>query len=65
MPHYCDPFDAMNRPLTQTAPNQQVTVYTYGKGGLLDSLLVNTIRGITNVAYNARGQRTGVWFGNG
>ncbi|MDD2965161.1 MAG: hypothetical protein PHU33_14530 [Bacteroidales bacterium] len=58
-------FDAMNRPLTQTAPNQQVTVYTYGKGGLLDSLLVNTIRGITNVAYNARGQRTDVWFANG
>ena len=55
----------MNRPLTQTAPNQQVTVYTYGKGGLLDSLLVNTIRGITNVAYNARGQRTDVWFANG
>ena len=58
-------FDAMNRPITQTAPNLQTTAFTYGKGSLLDRVSIDGSAYLTNIAYNARGQRTDVWFANG
>ena len=58
-------FDAMNRPTTQTAPNLQTTAFTYGKGSLLDRVSIDGSAYLTNIAYNARGQRTDVWFANG
>ena len=52
----------MNRPTTQTAPNLQTTAFTYGKGSLLDRVSIDGTAYLTNIAYNARGQRTDVWF---
>ncbi len=58
-------FDAMNRPTAQTAPNLQTTAFVYGKGSLLDRVSIDGSAYLTNIAYNARGQRTDVWFANG
>ncbi len=58
-------FDAMNRPTTQIAPNLQTTAFVYGKGSLLDRVSIDGSVYLTNIAYNAHGQRTDVWFANG
>ena len=64
-------FDALGRVTAQTTPDASVTTQTFGTGGLLQAVTVN-IRGavtatdiITNLDYNARGQRTFVAHGNG
>lgn len=64
-------FDALGRVTSQTTPDASVTTQTFGAGGLLQAVAVN-IRGavtatdiITNLDYNARGQRTFVAHGNG
>lgn len=64
-------FDALGRPVTQTTPDASLTTQTFGSGGLLQSVAVN-IRGavdptdiVTNIDYNARGQRTRIEYGNG
>ena len=64
-------FDALGRVTSQTTPDASVTTQTFGAGGLLQAVAVN-IRGavtatdiITNLDYNARGQRTLVAHGNG
>jgi RHS repeat-associated protein len=63
-------FDAMSRVLTMTTPDASVTTQTYSRRGLIDALAVN-VRGamsatdiVTAVAYNARGQRSEVEYGN-
>lgn len=63
-------FDALGRPVTQTTPDASLTTQTFGAGGLLQSVAVN-IRGavdptdiVTNIDYNARGQRTRIEYGN-
>lgn len=63
-------FDALNRPVTQTTPDSSLTAQVFGAGGLLQSVAVN-IRGavdptdiVTNIDYNARGQRTRIDYGN-
>jgi RHS repeat-associated protein len=64
-------YDALSRVRTQTTPDASVTTQTFGAGGMLQSVVVN-VRGavtatsiVTNIDYNARGQRTVIAYGNG
>jgi RHS repeat-associated protein len=63
-------FDAQNRPLTLTAPDGSVASPRYDEAGQLNSLDVN-VRGsavahfVQRIAYNAKGQRTDIAYGNG
>ncbi len=64
-------YDALNRPVTQTAPDGSVVHLQYDEASLLDSVKAN-LRGaetltpfVTNITYNARSQRERIAFGNG
>jgi RHS repeat-associated protein len=64
-------FDAMGRPVTQTKPDGSVLHLGYGDAGHLETVAAN-VRGdvtatsfVTDLRYNARGQRTLVVYGNG
>ncbi len=64
-------FDALGRPVTQTAPDTSVIHFGYGDAGPLESVAAN-VRGapsptpfVDDLRYNARGQRTLVAYGNG
>jgi RHS repeat-associated protein len=64
-------FDALNRPTRITTPDLSVVVPLYDEANRLDQLKVN-LRGaplatpfVTNIDYNARGQRIRVDHGNG
>jgi RHS repeat-associated protein len=64
-------FDALNRPVTMTAPDASVVSPTYNEASLLAQIQVN-LRGtkaatsfVSNIDYNAKGQRDLIAFGNG
>ena len=64
-------FDAMGRPVTQTTPDGSVMHLGYGDAGHLETVAAN-VRGavtstsfVTDLRYDARGQRTLVVYGNG
>ena len=64
-------YDALNRPLTVTAPDGSIYRSTFNEANLLDKVDVN-LRGaaaatpfVTNVNYNAKGQRERIVYGNG
>ena len=64
-------FDALNRPIAVTAPDNSVYRPTYNEANLLDKVEVN-LRGaatatpfVTNIDYNAKGQRTLIDYANG
>ncbi len=64
-------YDALNRPLTITAADASVYRLTYNEANLLEQLHLN-LRGadpatavVTNIDYNARGQRELIEYGNG
>ena len=64
-------FDAVNRPLTATSPDGSVFRLTFNEGNLLETVDVN-LRGaaaatsfVTNIDYNAKGQRLQIAYGNG
>jgi RHS repeat-associated protein len=64
-------FDALNRPVTATTPDNSVYRPTFNEANLLDRLEVS-LRGaatatpyLTNVNYNAKGQRELIAYGNG
>src|SRR5262249_53203678 len=63
-------FDALNRPVTVTTPDNSVLWPVYNEANLLERLDAN-LRGsqtatsfVTNIDYNARGQRVLVEYGN-
>jgi RHS repeat-associated protein len=63
-------FDALDRPVTQTAPDGSVHTPGYDAGGRLTTVDVN-LRGdttttafVTAITYNARGQRASITYGN-
>ena len=63
-------YDALNRPVTLTAPDRSVIRPTYNDANLLERLTVN-LRGaatatvfVTNIDYNAKGQRELIEYGN-
>lgn len=64
-------YDALNRPSAITAPDQSIYRPTFNEASLLDKVDVN-LRGaasatafVTNIDYNAKGQRTLIAYGNG
>src|SRR5262249_48596864 len=64
-------FDALNRPKEITAPDSSIIRPIYNEANLLDQIWVK-LQGasaatpfITNIEYNAKGQRTLVEYGNG
>jgi RHS repeat-associated protein len=63
-------FDALNRPLTLTTPDESVYHATFNEANLLDKVDVN-LRGavattpfVTNIDYDAKGQRKRIEYGN-
>lgn len=64
-------YDALNRPTALTAPDRSVVRPTYNDANLLDRLDValrgsgNFTRFITNIDYDAKGQRQRIDYGNG
>lgn len=63
-------FDALNRPVTITAPDNSSYRPTFNEANLLERVDVN-LRGaeaatpfVTNINYNAKGQRTLIEYGN-
>jgi len=75
--HSSTTYDSLNRPLTLTSPDNSVIRYHYNEARLLDKLDAN-LRSekdnnqqllwtsfITNVDYDAKGQRTLIQYGNG
>lgn len=72
----CTTWDALNRPLTITSPDNSVYRPTFNEANLLDKVDVN-LRGekksnnelkwtpfVTNIDYDAKGQRTQISYGN-
>jgi RHS repeat-associated protein len=64
-------YDALNRPTAVTAPDNSTYRPTYNEANLLDRVDVN-LRGasattpfVTNINYNAKGQRALIAYGNG
>ena len=57
-------FDALNRPITITQPDSTVITNIYNKGGLLEQVLNGEDEYISNINYNARGQRTEIYYEN-
>jgi YD repeat-containing protein len=64
-------YDALNRPATVTAPDKSMYRPTFNEANLLDKVDLN-LRGaalttpfVTNIDYNAKGQRTHIYYGNG
>lgn len=64
-------FDALNRPVRVTTPDGSIYRPTFNEGNFLESVNVN-LRGaqvatsfVTNIEYNARGQRTLIEYENG
>jgi len=64
-------YDALNRPLTATSPDGSVYRPTFNEANLLDKVDVN-LRGaaaatpfVTNINYNAKGQRVLIEYGSG
>jgi len=57
-------FDALNRPVNITNPDSTLIKNVYNKGGLLEQVLNGEDEYISNINYNARGQRTEVYYGN-
>jgi YD repeat-containing protein len=69
-------FDALNRPVTQTTPDNSTIRRTYNEANLLETIDAN-LRGetaaeqpvwkpfVTDIDYHAKGQRERVVYGNG
>jgi RHS repeat-associated protein len=64
-------YDALNRPVTLTTPDNSVIRPTYSEANLLERVEAN-LRGaavatafVTNIDYNAKGQRTRIEYGSG
>jgi RHS repeat-associated protein len=64
-------YDALNRPITATSPDNSVYRRTFNEANLLDTMDVN-LQGaqtptafVTSIEYNAKGQRVLIDYGNG
>lgn len=64
-------YDALNRPITLIAPDNSIIRPTYNEANLLNALearlrgTTNATPFITNIDYNAKGQRIFIDYGNG
>ncbi|HEX8223837.1 MAG TPA: SpvB/TcaC N-terminal domain-containing protein [Allosphingosinicella sp.] len=65
-------FDALDRPVTETAPDGSETRYLYDEGGALRTVAVAGLAGrpspvtvVADIGYDARGRRSWIEHGNG
>lgn len=63
-------YDALNRPVRETVPDGSTTERAYNVAGLLESVAIvsadaSTRPIVTNVDYDAKGQRVRIAYGNG
>jgi RHS repeat-associated protein len=62
-------YDALNRPIEQTTPDNSVIRHTFNEANLLNQVDANLLGVwkpfITDIEYDAKGQRTRVDYGNG
>ena len=64
-------FDALNRPTHQTSPDGSVVHLQYNEANLLDGVTADlagqteTTTFVSNIDYDAKGQRTALEYGNG
>ncbi|MFI7003306.1 SpvB/TcaC N-terminal domain-containing protein [Nocardia sp. NPDC050175] len=64
-------YDALNRPMTVTAPDASIYRAMFNEAGLIERVEValpgtaSATPFVTNIDYNAKGQRTGIDYGNG
>ncbi len=63
-------YDAMNRPVELSKPDDTIEQFTYNKAGLLETVKAmvkgeDGVFAVTNINYNEKGQRTGIYYGNG
>src|SRR5207244_1329657 len=64
-------YDALNRPVRLTSPDNSVIRPTYNEANLLERLAgdlrgsANATTFVDNIDYNAKGQRTLIEYGNG
>jgi RHS repeat-associated protein len=58
-------YDALNRVTSKTAPDGAVQAFTYNEAGLFETTTVDSVDFVSGVAYNARGQRENIEYGNG
>jgi RHS repeat-associated protein len=63
-------YDALNRPVQMTAPDGSIFLQQYNEASLLDKVAVK-IKGanmatpfVSNINYNAKGQREDIFYGN-
>jgi RHS repeat-associated protein len=63
-------YDALNRPVTMTAPDNSIITPSYNEANLLEKIDIN-IRGaltltsfVKNIDYNEKGHRNGILYGN-
>jgi RHS repeat-associated protein len=57
--------DALGRPVTATDPGSNITTYIYDKGGALKQVKLNGDPYVQDIHYDAKGQRSAIWYGNG
>lgn len=61
--------DALNRPVESTAPDGSITKPDYNEAGLIEAVNAvadgGTFKVVTDISYNAKGQRLSVTHGNG
>ena|GEM_PF-929010 len=57
-------YDALNRPVTSTDPGGNIQAYTYDKGGMLKTVMLNSVSYVNDIHYDAKGQRQAIWYGN-
>lgn len=64
-------YDALNRPMTVISPDNSIIRHSYNAASLLEQVQANlqgtttSLNFITNIAYNAKGQRVLIAYGNG
>ncbi len=57
--------DALGRPVRSTDPGGNITEHVYDKGGALKSVILNGSSYVSDIHYDAKGQRSAIWYGNG
>ena len=63
-------YDALGRPKKHTDPGQNETRHIYNEAGLLNEVWMkpngaSDKQYVSNIDYNAKGQRDAIWYGNG
>ncbi|MBW2961113.1 RHS repeat domain-containing protein [Mesonia aestuariivivens] len=64
-------YDALDRPTKKTTPDNSTAIYSYAKNAMLENQALevrgsgNEEQAINDITYNAKGQRTDIYYANG